>query len=199
MMKRVMGVLLALVLLLTSVTALAAEMTVISREAGSGTRSAFVELTGVEVKDENGTKVDQTWEDAIIQNGTAQVITTVQGDVNAIGYISLGSLNETVKALKVNGVEAAPERIKDGSYALSRPFVLAVKGELNATAADFMAGCWRGGPKDCRGERLRVRRTRPVYGRAGCGQGGCGRLVLCRPADGEACRGVSDGESAGAD
>ena len=139
MMKRVMGVLLALVLLLTSVTALAAEMTVISREAGSGTRSAFVELTGVEVKDENGTKVDQTWEDAIIQNGTAQVITTVQGDVNAIGYISLGSLNETVKALKVNGVEAAPERIKDGSYALSRPFVLAVKGELNATAADFMA------------------------------------------------------------
>ncbi len=139
MMKRVMGVLLALALLLTSVTALAAEMTVISREAGSGTRSAFVELTGVEVKDENGTKVDQTWEDAIIQNGTAQVITTVQGDVNAIGYISLGSLNETVKALKVNGVEAAPERIKDGSYALSRPFVLAVKGELNATAADFMA------------------------------------------------------------
>lgn len=139
MMKRFVGVLLALVLLLTSVTALAAEMTVISREAGSGTRSAFVELTGVEVKDENGTKVDQTWEDAIIQNGTAQVITTVQGDANAIGYISLGSLNETVKALKVNGVEAAPECIKDGSYALSRPFVLAVKGELNATAADFMA------------------------------------------------------------
>lgn len=139
MMKRFVGVLLALVLLLTSVTALAAEMTVISREAGSGTRSAFVELTGVEVKDENGTKVDQTWEEAIIQNGTAQVITTVQGDVNAIGYISLGSLNETVKALKVNGVEAAPERIKDGSYALSRPFVLAVKGALNATAADFMA------------------------------------------------------------
>ena len=80
----------------------AAEITVVSREAGSGTRGAFVELTGVEVKDADGKKVDMTSEDAVIQNGTAQVITTVEGDENAIGYISLGSLGDTVTSMPLD-------------------------------------------------------------------------------------------------
>ena len=105
-MKKLTGILLAIVMGLGLVgTAFASgEIMVISREAGSSTRGAFVELTGVEVKDADGKKVDKTFEDAIIQNGTAQVITTVAGAEDAIGYISLGSLDDTVKALTVEGV-----------------------------------------------------------------------------------------------
>ncbi len=141
-MKRVMGILMTMIMTLglcAGAGAAEEEITVVSREAGSGTRSAFVELTGVEHKDESGEKVDDTYEEAIIQNGTAQVLTTVRSDPNAIGYISLGSLNETVKALRVNDVEATAEHVADGSYALARPFNIAVKGEPNATAADFIA------------------------------------------------------------
>ena len=140
-MKKVMGILLTIAMGLNLVgTAFAAsEITVVSREAGSGTRSAFVELTGVEVKDDAGNKVDKTYEDAVIQNGTAQVITTVEGDENAIGYISLGSLGDTVKALTVAGVEATPENVTNKTYALSRPFNIAVKEGLSDTAKDFIA------------------------------------------------------------
>lgn len=140
-MKKVMGILLTIALgmgLIGSAVA-ATEITVVSREAGSGTRGAFVELTGVEVKDADGKKVDMTTEDAVIQNGTAQVITTVEGDENAIGYISLGSLGDTVKAATVDGVEAAPENVKNGTYAVSRPFNIAVKEGLSDTAKDFIA------------------------------------------------------------
>ena len=140
-MKKVMGILLTIALgmgLIGSAFA-AAEITVVSREAGSGTRGAFVELTGVEVKDADGKKVDMTSEDAVIQNGTAQVITTVEGDENAIGYISLGSLGDTVKAVTVDGVEATPENVKNGTYAVSRPFNIAVKEGLSDTAKDFIA------------------------------------------------------------
>ena len=140
-MKKMLAILTAAILVLgMTATALAAStITVISREAGSGTRSAFVELTGVEAKDADGNKVDQTDEDAIVQNGTAQVMTTVQGDVNAIGYISLGSLNDTVKAVKVEGVEATAENVAEGTYGLSRPFNIAVLGEMNDTVKDFVA------------------------------------------------------------
>ncbi len=140
-MKKVMGILLTIALgmgLIGSAFA-ASEITVVSREAGSGTRGAFVELTGVEVKDADGKKVDMTTEDAVIQNGTAQVITTVEGDENAIGYISLGSLGDTVKAVTVDGVEATPENVKNGTYAVSRPFNIAVKEGLSDTAKDFIA------------------------------------------------------------
>ena len=140
-MKKVMGILLTIALgmgLIGSAFA-ASEITVVSREAGSGTRGAFVELTGVEVKDADGKKVDMTTEDAVIQNGTAQVITTVEGDENAIGYISLGSLGDTVKAVMVDGVEATPENVKNGTYAVSRPFNIAVKEGLSDTAKDFIA------------------------------------------------------------
>ena len=140
-MKKVMGILLTVALGLNLVGSAfaASEITVVSREAGSGTRGAFVELTGVEAKDAAGTKVDSTYEDAIIQNGTAQVITTVEGDENAVGYISLGSLGDTVKAVTVGGVEATAENVKNATYAIARPFNIAVKEGLSDTAKDFIA------------------------------------------------------------
>ena len=109
-------------------------MTVITREDGSGTRSAFVELTGVEADGE-----DQTTEEAVVANQTEAVITQVSGDPAAIGYISLGSLNDTVKALKVEGVEATPENVKNGTYTVARPFYIATKGEATGVAADFIS------------------------------------------------------------
>ncbi|MEA4927765.1 MAG: substrate-binding domain-containing protein [Candidatus Limiplasma sp.] len=140
-MKKVMGILLtiALGLNLAGTAFAASEITVVSREAGSGTRGAFIELTGVEVKDADGKKVDMTYEDAIIQNGTAQVITAVEGDENAIGYISLGSLGDTVKAVTVNDVQATAENVTNKSYSLSRPFNIAVKEGLSDTAKDYIA------------------------------------------------------------
>jgi phosphate transport system substrate-binding protein len=140
-MKKLMGSLLAIVMGLGLVgTAFASdEIMVVSREAGSGTRGAFVELTGVEVKDADGNKVDMTNEDAIIQNGTAQVITTVAGAAEAIGYISLGSLDDTVKALTVDGIQATTENVQNGTYTLARPFNIAVKEGLSDTAKDFIA------------------------------------------------------------
>ena len=140
-MKKIMGILLtvALVMGIVGGAFAATEITVVSREAGSGTRGAFVELTGVEAKDADGKKVDYTYEDAVIQNSTAQVITTVESDENAIGYISLGSLGDTVKAVTVAGVEATPENVKNGTYSVARPFNIAVKEGLSDTAKDFIA------------------------------------------------------------
>ena len=106
---------------------------VVSREDGSGTRGAFVELTGVE--DDNG---DNTTVEAEIANRTDAVLTTVAGNEAAIGYISLGSLNETVKAVTVDGVEATVDNVKSGDYKLSRPFNIATKGEPTGVAADFI-------------------------------------------------------------
>lgn len=140
-MKKLMGVLLTatMILGLASTAFAGSDIMVISREAGSGTRGAFVELTGVEVKDADGNKVDMTSEDAIIQNGTAQVITTVASAEDAIGYISLGSLDDTVKALTVEGVAATSENVQNGTYTLARPFNIAVKEGLSDTAKDFIA------------------------------------------------------------
>lgn len=108
-------------------------ITVISREDGSGTRSAFVELTGVE--DDNG---DNTTVDAEIANKTDVVLTSVAGNESSIGYVSLGSLNDTVKAVKVDGVEATTDNVKSGDYKLSRPFNIATKGEPTGVAKDFI-------------------------------------------------------------
>ena len=113
-------------------------ITVISREDGSGTRGAFIELVGVEQKDSSGKKIDMTSEDAVVVNSTATVITTVAGDESSIGYISLGALNSTVKALKVGGVEATADNVKNGSYKLSRPFNIATKGTPSELAQDFI-------------------------------------------------------------
>ena len=112
---------------------------VISREDGSGTRGAFVELTGVEQKID-GKKVDMTTEDAQITNNTAVMMTTVAGDPYAIGYISLGSLNDSVKAVKVAGVEATAENVKNGTYKVARPFNIAWKEDaLSDAGKDFIA------------------------------------------------------------
>jgi len=111
---------------------------VVSREDGSGTRGAFVEILGILEKDANGNEVDRTYEEAVIQNGTDAVLTTVAGDEYAIGYISLGSLNDTVKAVKIEGVEATADNVQNKSYKIARPFNIAYKGELNPLAKDFM-------------------------------------------------------------
>ena len=113
-------------------------ISVVSREDGSGTRGAFVELFGVEEKDADGNKIDRTTLEAIITNSTAVMMTSVVGDEKAIGYISLGSLNDTVKALQINGVDATAENIKNGTYSISRPFNIATKEDLSAVATDFI-------------------------------------------------------------
>ena len=113
-------------------------ISVISREDGSGTRGAFVELMGIEEKQQDGTKTDRTTEEAIITSKTDVMLTNVSGDEYAIGYVSLGSLNDTVKALKIDGVEASSENIKNGSYAVSRPFNIAVKDDVSEVAQDFI-------------------------------------------------------------
>lgn len=111
---------------------------VTSREDGSGTRGAFIELFGIEEKDSSGAKVDKTTTSAAITNSTAVMMTTVANDKDAIGYISLGSVNDTVKAVKIDGAEASADAVKDGSYKVSRPFNVVTKGELSAVAQDFL-------------------------------------------------------------
>lgn len=113
-------------------------ITVVTREAGSGTRDAFTELTGVLTKDADGNKTDNTSQDAVTVNSTQAVISNVTGNEYSIGYISLGSLNNTVKAVKVNGVEASPETVKDGTYKISRPFNIATKKDVSEVAQDFI-------------------------------------------------------------
>ena len=114
------------------------DISVYSREDGSGTRGAFIELFGVEEKDANGEKIDNTTEDATITNNTSVMMTGVAGDDYAIGYVSLGSLNDTVKALKIDGVEPTVENIKSDSYKVYRPFNIATKGEASEAAQDFI-------------------------------------------------------------
>lgn len=111
---------------------------VVTREEGSGTRGAFIEIVGILEKDANDNEMDRTYPEAIVQNGTNAVMTTVAGNEYSIGYISLGSLNNTVKAVKVNGVEATAENILNNSYEVARPFNLAYKGDLSPLAKDFL-------------------------------------------------------------
>ena len=114
------------------------DITIVSREDGSGTRGAFVELFGIQ-QEVDGEKVDMTTVDAQVTNNTSVMLTTVAGDEYAIGYVSLGSLDESVKALKIDGAEATEENIENGSYKVSRPFNIAVKeGADNEVANDFI-------------------------------------------------------------
>lgn len=114
------------------------KINVMTREDGSGTRSAFIELFGIEEKDENGEKIDNTIVTAETTNSTSVMMTSVAGDPSAIGYISLGSLNDTVKALQIDSVDATVENIKNGTYKASRPFNIAVKDGISETAQDFI-------------------------------------------------------------
>ncbi len=114
------------------------DITIVSREDGSGTRGAFIELFGIEEKI-NDEKVDQTTEEAQITNSTSVMLTTVAKDEYAIGYVSLGSLDDSVKALKIDGAEATAENIKAGTYKVSRPFNVAMKKDAdNEVAKDFL-------------------------------------------------------------
>ena len=114
------------------------DIAVISREDGSGTRSAFVELFGVEEEDADGNKVDMTSTEADVTNNTSVMMTSVAGNPYAIGYISMGSLDETVKAVKIDGAEASVENIKNGTYTISRPFNIATKAEVSEVTQDFI-------------------------------------------------------------
>lgn len=115
------------------------EITVLSREDGSGTRGAFIELFGIEQKNDAGEKEDMTTDDAQITNSTSVMMTTVQGNPKAIGYISLGSLDESVvKAVEIDGAAPNVENVKAGTYKVVRPFNIATKGEASEVAQDFI-------------------------------------------------------------
>ncbi len=136
MKKRILTVLAAAALTAATLVSCGKQnntITVVSREDGSGTRGAFTELMGI---DKDGT--DRTYAKAEISNSTSVVISTVAGNKNAIGYISLGSLNDSVKAVKVDGVDATVDNVKNGSYKISRPFIIATKDEISDLAADFI-------------------------------------------------------------
>lgn len=111
---------------------------VVSREDGSGTRGAFIELFGIEEKNEAGEKEDMTTVDATITNNTEVMMSTVAGNEYAIGYCSLGSLNDTVKAVKIDGAEATTENVSNGSYKVSRPFNIITKDSVSDVTQDFI-------------------------------------------------------------
>ncbi|MDD2215613.1 MAG: substrate-binding domain-containing protein [Eubacteriales bacterium] len=115
------------------------EITVVSREDGSGTRGAFVELMGILEKDADGNKKDLTTDEAVIANKTDVMLANIEGDPYSIGYVSLGSLNDSVKSVTVDGVQAKSENIKNGSYPVARPFNIATKGMPSELARDFIS------------------------------------------------------------
>ena len=137
-MKKVSSVILALVLMMTFSFAMADEINVISREDGSGTRGAFIELFGIEQENGAGEKIDCTTDECDITNSTSVMMTSVSGNKCAIGYISLGSLNDTVKALAIDGAEASVENIKAGTYNVARPFNIATVAETSEETQDFI-------------------------------------------------------------
>ena len=109
-------------------------ISVVTREDGSGTRSAFIELFGIQDANKN----DQTTREAIVADKTDVMMTTVANDPYSIGYVSLGSLNNTVKAVGVNGVAATAANVKNGSYPIQRPFIIATAGEPTGPTKDFI-------------------------------------------------------------
>ena len=113
-------------------------ITPVSREDGSGTRGAFVELFDIQEKDENGEKMDMTTDMAEITNSTAVMLLTVTGNKNAIGYISMGSMNDAVKTLRIDGVKATFDNIKNGTYQVARPFHIATRADVSPAAQDFI-------------------------------------------------------------
>ena len=138
-MKKMMCAIVVMAMMMTGAFALADEINVISREDGSGTRGAFIELFGIEQKNEAGEKIDHTTDECDITNSTSVMMTSVAGNDCAIGYISLGSLNDTVKALAIDGTEASVENIKAGTYNVARPFNIATLAETSEAAQDFIA------------------------------------------------------------
>ncbi|MDP4132581.1 MAG: substrate-binding domain-containing protein [Bacillota bacterium] len=115
------------------------DITVISREEGSGTRGAFIELFGIEEKDANNNKIDKTLSTADINDSTGIMLTNVSSNQSAIGYISMGSLNNTIKAVKIDGAQATAQNVKNGTYKIARPFNIATKGTPSGAASDFIS------------------------------------------------------------
>jgi len=115
-----------------------AEITVVSREEGSGTRGAFTEITGVLVKDDEGNETDNTTADALVQPSTGSVIKTVSSTPDSIGYVSLAAVSDEVKALKVEGVEPSKDTVLDGTYKISRPFVYVTGNNISESAKAFI-------------------------------------------------------------
>lgn len=142
MKKKIVGILAAAVIgttaFATAASAASGTINVMSREDGSGTRGAFIELFGIQ-EEKDGEKVDMTTEDASITNSTSVMMTTVAGDENAIGYISLGSLNDTVKAVKIDGAEATAENVANDTYKVSRPFNIVTGEKASEAAQDFVS------------------------------------------------------------
>lgn len=114
------------------------KITVVSREDGSGTRGAFIELFGIEEKMDDGTKADRTTEEASIAGNTATMMTTVANSEYAIGYVSLGSLNDTIKALEIDGAKASQDSVKNGTYKIVRPFNIVTQSKISDIAEDFI-------------------------------------------------------------
>lgn len=114
------------------------EIGVVTREEGSGTRGAFIELFGIEQKNDAGEKIDYTTQQAVVTNATSVMMTTVAGDPYAIGFLSLGSLNDTVQAVEIDGAAPTVENIENDSYKIARPFNVATKEGLSEAAQDFM-------------------------------------------------------------
>ena len=141
MKKKIVGILAAAVIgttaFATVASAASGTINVISREDGSGTRGAFIELFGIQ-EEKDGEKIDMTTVDASIRNSTSVMMTTVAGDENAIGYISLGSLNDTVKAVKIDGAEATAENVANDTYKVSRPFNIVTGEKVSEAAQDFV-------------------------------------------------------------
>ena len=141
MKKKIVGILAAAVIgttaFATVASAASGTINVISREDGSGTRGAFIELFSIQ-EEKDGEKIDMTTVDASITNSTSVMMTTVAGDENAIGYISLGSLNDTVKAVKIDGAEATAENVANDTYKVSRPFNIVTGEKVSEAAQDFV-------------------------------------------------------------
>lgn len=146
-MKKSIAVLIAAVIAVAAVFAACsntdgdakgAQIHAITREDGSGTRSAFIELFGIEEKNADGEKEDKTISTAEITNSTSVMLTTVAGDVNAIGYVSLGSLSDEVKALQIDGASATAENVENGTYKVARPFNVAYKDGLSEAGQDLL-------------------------------------------------------------
>lgn len=140
-MKRVITVFTVFLLVVCSFTGCGADnskINVMTREEGSGTRGAFIELFGIESKNESGEKIDNTTLMAETTNSTSVMITSVASDPTAIGYVSISSLNDSVRALQIDGADATVENIKNKTYKISRPFIVAVKDNISQTALDFL-------------------------------------------------------------
>lgn len=140
-MKKLIAVISVFLLVVSCFTGCGADnskINVMTREEGSGTRGAFIELFGIENEDESGEKIDNTTLTAETTNSTSVMITSVASDPTAIGYVSISSLNNSVRALQIDGADATVENIKNKTYKISRPFIVAVKDDISQTALDFL-------------------------------------------------------------